>query len=94
MLGYTLINKIKLEKLRVEARQHRTLKEYTDSKIRDLNETNNKLLEENQRYRAAIRQMTAAFNSEKQKQQYGSISNFQRKMSTKIKELVTQFHLD
>ena len=94
MLGYTLIRKIKLEELKTEAEQHTTLKKFTDGKIRDLNGENQKLLEENQRYRAAIRQMTTAFNSEKQKQQYGSISNFQRKMSTKIKELVTQFHLD
>lgn len=89
-----LISKVRYEELRIKARQHDSLKIYTDGKIKDLEQQNKKLLEENSRYRDAIRQLTAAFNSEKQKQHYGSIENFMNKMSTKIKELIKQFKLD
>lgn len=94
MFNYTLISKIKLEELRVKARQHDTLKIYSEGKINDLEAHNKKLLEENSRYRDMLRQLTSAFNHEKQKQHYGSIENFMNKMSTKIKELVKQFKLD
>lgn len=88
------IRKTKYEELKIKARQHDSLKIYTDDKIRELETQKQKLLEENSRYRDAIRQLSAAFNHEKQKQHYGSIENFMNKMTTKIKELVKQFKLD
>ena len=90
----TFIDKAKLEELKVKARQHDTLKIYTDDKIRELESRNQKLLEENTKYRDAIRQILAAFNHEKQKQNYGSLENFIKKMNTKTKDFLTKFKLD
>ena len=90
----TFINKVKLEELRSKARQHDTLKIYTDDKIRELEQRNQKLQEENTRYRDAVRQMLSAFDHEKQKQHYNSLENFIKKMNTKIKNFKEQFKLD
>lgn len=90
----TFINKVKLEELRSKARQHDTLKIYTDDKIRELEQRNQKLQEENTRYRDAVRQMLSAFDHEKQKQHYNSLENFIKKMNTKIKSFKEQFKLD
>jgi hypothetical protein len=85
---------VKLEELRSKARQHDTLKIYTDDKIRELEQRNQKLQEENTRYRDAVRQMLSAFDHEKQKQHYNSLENFIKKMNTKIKSFKEQFKLD
>ena len=91
---FTIIKRTDLEALRSKARQHDTLKIYTDDKIRELEQRNQKLQEENTRYRDAVRQMLSAYNYEKQKQHYNSLENFIKKMNTKIKELKEQFRLD
>ena len=87
------IKKTRYEELRAKARQHDTLKIYTDKKIKDLTALNNKLLEENENYRDALRQISSSFKNEKQKQQYGSVANFSKKMTTKINEIVNKFKL-
>lgn len=93
-MRFTFIKTSKLEEIKAKARQHDTLKIYTDDKIRELESRNQSLLEENQRYRDAVRQMLSAFNHEKQKQHYNSLENFIKKMNTRIKELQEQFRLD
>ena len=93
-MRFTFIKTSKLEEIKAKARQHDTLKVYTDDKLRELQASNNVLREENQRYRDAVRQMLSAFNHEKQKQHYNSLENFIKKMNTRIKELQEQFRLD
>lgn len=91
---FSIINKVKLDELKAKARQHDTLKIYTDDKIRELEQRNQKLQEENTRYRDAVRQMLSSYNYEKQKQHYNSLENFIKKMNTKVKELQEQFRLN
>lgn len=90
----TLVNKEKLEELRNKARQHDTLKIYTDDKIRELEASNNALREENQNYRDALRLMFSHFDYEKQQQHYNSLANFIKKMQTKISDIAKKYKLD
>lgn len=89
-----LVNKQKLEELQVKARQHDTLKIYTDDKIKELESRNQALREENQNYRDALRLIISHFTYEKQQQHYNSLANFIKKINTKITEIAKKYKLD
>ena len=92
-MRFTFIKSSTLDEIKAKARQHDTLKIYTDDKIRELESRNQKLLEENSKYRDALRLLSGYFNHEKQKQNYSSLENFIKKMNTHLKKLEEHFKL-
>lgn len=93
-MRFTIIKQTTLDELKAKARQHDTLKIYTDDKIRELEAQNSKLREENQNYRDALRLIFSHFNYEKQQQNYNSLANFIKKINTKITEISKKYKLD
>lgn len=93
MFGYYLIKGTRLDEIKTKARQHDSLKVYTDDKIRELEARNRQLLEENANYRDALRNIHTSFNIQKQQQNYNSLENFIKKMNTKLKSIEEKFKL-
>ena len=93
MLGYSFIKSTRLEEIKAKARQHDSLKVYTDDKIRELEAQNRALLEENANYRDALRNIHSSFNIQKQQQNYNSLENFIKKMNSKLKSIEEKFKL-
>ena len=93
MLGYNFIKSTRLEEIKAKARQHDSLKVYTDDKIRELEAQNRALLEENANYRDALRNIHSSFNIQKQQQNYNSLENFIKKMNSKLKSIEEKFKL-
>lgn len=93
MFGYTLIKSTRLDEIKAKARQHDSLKVYTDDKIRELEAHNRALLEENANYRDALRNIHSSFNIQKQQQNYNSLENFIKKMNSKLKSIEEKFKL-
>ena len=93
-MRYTFIKSSTLDEIKSKARQHDTLKVYTDDKIRELEMQKSKLREENQNYRDALRLIFSNFNYEKQQQNYNSLANFIKKMNTKFSDISKKYNLD
>ena len=93
MFGYSFIKSTRLEEIKAKARQHDSLKVYTDDKIRELEAQNRALLEENANYRDALRSIHSSFNIQKQQQNYNSLENFIKKMNSKLKSIEEKFKL-
>ncbi len=93
-MRFTIIKQTTLDELKAKARQHDTLKVYTDDKIRELEAQNSKLREENQNYRDALRLIFSNFNYEKQQQNYNSLANFIKKMNSKFSDIAKKYNLD
>ena len=93
MFGYSFIKSTRLEEIKAKARQHDSLKVYTDDKIRELEAQNRALLEENANYRDALRNIHSSFNIQKQQQNYNSLENFIKKMNSKLKSIEEKFKL-
>ena len=93
MFGYYLIKGTRLDEIKTKARQHDSLKVYTDDKIRELEARNRALLEENANYRDALRNIHSSFNIQKQQQNYNSLENFIKKMNSKLKAIEEKFKL-
>lgn len=93
MLGYSFIKSTRLDEIKAKARQHDSLKVYTDDKIRELEAHNRALLEENANYRDALRNIHSSFNIQKQQQNYNSLENFIKKMNSKLKSIEEKFKL-
>lgn len=93
MLGYSFIKSTRLDEIKAKARQHDSLKVYTDDKIRELEAQNRALLEENANYRDALRSIHSSFNIQKQQQNYNSLENFIKKMNSKLKSIEEKFKL-
>lgn len=93
MLGYSFIKSTRLDEIKAKARQHDSLKVYTDDKIRELEAQNRALLEENANYRDALRNIHSSFNIQKQQQNYNSLENFIKKMNSKLKSIEEKFKL-
>jgi hypothetical protein len=93
-MRFTFIKSSTLDEIKAKARQHDTLKVYTDGKIRELEMQNSKLREENQNYRDALRLIFSNFNYEKQQQNYNSLANFIKKMNSKFSDIVKKYNLD
>ena len=93
MFGYSFIKSTRLEEIKAKARQHDSLKVYTDDKIRELEAHNRALLEENANYRDALRNIHSSFNIQKQQQNYNSLENFIKKMNSKLKSIEEKFKL-
>ena len=93
MFGYYLIKGTRLDEIKTKARQHDSLKVYTDDKIRELEARNRQLLEENANYRDALRNIHTSFNIQKQQQNYNSLENFIKKMNSKLKSIEEKFKL-
>lgn len=93
MLGYSFIKSTRLDEIKAKARQHDSLKVYTDDKIRELEAQNRALLEENSNYRDALRNIHSSFNIQKQQQNYNSLENFIKKMNSKLKSIEEKFKL-
>lgn len=93
-MRFTIIKQTTLDELKAKARQHDTLKVYTDDKIRELEAQKSKLREENQNYRDALRLIFSNFNYEKQQQNYNSLANFIKKMNSKFSDIAKKYNLD
>jgi FtsZ-binding cell division protein ZapB len=93
-MRFTIIKQTTLDELKAKARQHDTLKVYTDDKIRELETQKSKLREENQNYRDALRLIFSNFNYEKQQQNYNSLANFIKKMNSKFSDIAKKYNLD
>jgi hypothetical protein len=93
MFGYSFIKSTRLDEIKAKARQHDSLKVYTDDKIRELEAQNRALLEENANYRDALRSIHSSFNIQKQQQNYNSLENFNKKMNSKLKSIEEKFKL-
>ena len=93
-MRFTIIKQTTLDELKAKARQHDTLKIYTDDKIRELETQKSKLREENQNYRDALRLIFSNFNYEKQQQNYNSLANFIKKMNSKFSKKKKKYNLD
>lgn len=93
-MRFTIIKQTTLDELKAKARQHDTLKIYTDDKIRELETQKSKLREENQNYRDALRLIFSNFNYEKQQQNYNSLANFIKKMNSKFSDIAKKYNLD
>lgn len=93
-MRFTIIKQTTLDELKAKARQHDTLKVYTDDKLRELQASNNVLREENQNYRDALRLIFSNFNYEKQQQNYNSLANFIKKMNSKFSDIAKKYNLD
>jgi hypothetical protein len=93
MFGYSFIKSTRLDEIKAKARQHDSLKVYTDDKIRELEAQNRALLEENANYRDALRSIHSSFNIQKQQQNYNSLENFIKKMNSKLKSIEEKFKL-
>ena len=93
MFGYSFIKSTRLDEIKAKARQHDSLKVYTDDKIRELEAHNRALLEENANYRDALRSIHSSFNIQKQQQNYNSLENFIKKMNSKLKSIEEKFKL-
>jgi hypothetical protein len=93
MFGYSFIKSTRLDEIKAKARQHDSLKVYTDDKIRELEAQNRALLEENANYRDALRNIHSSFNIQKQQQNYNSLENFIKKMNSKLKSIEEKFKL-
>lgn len=93
-MRFTIIKQTTLDELKAKARQHDTLKVYTDDKMRELETQKSKLREENQNYRDALRLIFSNFNYEKQQQNYNSLANFIKKMNSKFSDIAKKYNLD
>lgn len=93
-MRFTIIKQTTLDELKAKARQHDTLKVYTDDKIRELETQKSKLREENQNYRDALRLIFSNFNYAKQQQNYNSLANFIKKMNSKFSDIAKKYNLD
>ena len=93
-MRFAIIKQTALDELKAKARQHDTLKVYTDDKIRELETQKSKLREENQNYRDALRLIFSNFNYEKQQQNYNSLANFIKKMNSKFSDIAKKYNLD
>jgi ABC-type multidrug transport system ATPase subunit len=93
-MRFTIIKQTTLDELKAKARQHDTLKVYTDDKLRELETQKSKLREENQNYRDALRLIFSNFNYEKQQQNYNSLANFIKKMNSKFSDIAKKYNLD